>query len=78
MCQGFRVSGLRRLWVQGWFHSSGVLRCSSWGLVEGGEYVLWRRKMWKAKGWGIMFVGDGDDEDRVSVLLMADNCWIGL
>ena len=33
-------------------------------------------RKWKAKGWGIMFGGEGGDEYRFSAAMWADRNWI--
>ena len=46
-------------------------------LWEMAEYVLRKvKRMWKAKGWGVPFGGEGDDEYRFSGMMGADNYWI--
>ena len=39
------------------------------------KHVLWKaEKKWKAKGWEIMFGGEGCDGYRYSGMMWADNC----
>ena len=41
------------------------------------KYAVWNvERKWKAKGWGIMFGGEGDDEYRFSGMMWSDNFWI--
>ena len=46
-----------------------------WGRVA--KYVLWKaEEKWKAKGWGVTFGGQHDNEYVLRGMMWADNCWL--
>ena len=41
------------------------------------KYVLWKaEEKWKAKGWGVTFGGQHDNEYVLRGMMWADNCWL--
>ena len=53
----------------------GVEALVLWGRVA--KYVLWKaEEKWKAKGWGLPFGGQHDNEYVLRGMMWAGNCWL--
>ena len=46
-----------------------------WGRIA--KYLLWKaEKKWRARGWGLSFGGQYDNENTLRGMMWADNYWL--